>query len=163
MNGGLLFSYSRVTSGLRVTRDHRHFQIEVRLRNSEQPPLQQPQQNEGNEDQRRQRQEENGKTAVRVTMGAKVSNQSKGDRECKSESCYACASWLVKKDDPTHLADRDASNSNQYANHVGREPGQGRMEASGIGKAIEPVSKKREHTAADRDELPQGFPYRCVF
>ena len=136
-----------------------------RLPKTERPPSPQQQQNEGNEDQRIQRQIENGKTAVRVTMGAKVSNETKSDRECKPKSRYACPSYFVKKEGPTHLADREASNSDQYANHAGPKPRLRGMEGSVlIGKeAIETVSKKREHTAADRDGLPCGFPYRSVF
>lgn len=77
---------------MHVIRDCRYCQVAVCLLDTERLPSPQPQQNECNENQRTQRQIEDGKTAVRVTIGAKVPNERKGDRECKPEGRDSCAS-----------------------------------------------------------------------
>ena len=99
---------------------------------------------------------------MRVTIGTRVSNQSKDNRESKPEGCDSCTSRHVQDTDPAHLTDREASDSDQYANHAGRKPRLWRIERSmRIGKeTIEPVSKERQHTTANRDVLPYGLPHR---
>lgn len=58
------------------------------------------------------------------------SNRSKDDGKSKTESRQAYAPCPIKKENPTHLTDREANDSDQDADHAGQRQKFERMEGS---------------------------------